>query len=466
MFRRLFLWLRNIPIADTVDRRNAAIFQLLLLFIGVTVPYNWWRHIAEDAVADKLELFMFFDVGSALLGLGLIFAIRRGHFRPSVIIFLVSLLVSLEVGYLGLGVMIDQTSQMLALIVSGLMLGRRALWITFASLLLVFASGAIASLPSGTEVSVAFERVKLLLPAALFSYLVVTMVIDGCITALRHALEEAETRGRQLQVEMLERERTHEQLLHAQKMQATGRLASGVAHDFDNLLGLTLSFSRERHRHYEADRDPDSSAAALSEALEGVEAASRRGLALTDKLLSFARQDATHARVFDAGAAVVELKPMLRQMFDPTTRVEVAHAAEPLLILLDRDQFDLMLLNLAGNARDAMPEGGHFGLMVEPAGADHVEVTVADTGVGISESVRPYVFEPFFSTKPAGSGTGLGLSVVHQLVTSAGGSISLESTSGHGSTFRLLFPRVPQPSADSAMQDSNVVPAGFSLLRA
>ncbi|HEX7769933.1 MAG TPA: ATP-binding protein, partial [Dokdonella sp.] len=159
---------------------------------------------------------------------------------------------------------------------------------------------------------------------------------------------------------------------------------------------------------------------------------------VTRKLLNFSRQDETRVECFDAGDALRELAPMLRQALDPGVRLEFDLADEPLPIEFDRAQFDLIALNLASNANHAMPQGGRLSLAARRDG-DGVALAFADDGIGMSDEVRARAFEPFFSTKPAGQGVGLGLSVTHDLVVAAGGRIEVQSAPGH-TTFRIRLP--------------------------
>ena len=145
--------------------------------------------------------------------------------------------------------------------------------------------------------------------------------------------------------------------------------------------------------------------------------------------------------MFDAVDALRELQPMLRQLFDGETRVRLDTTDAALPIYMDRGQFELMTLNIAANARDAMPEGGQFIVTANRASdGPSLEIALRDSGSGMTEAVRMNVFEPFYTTKPMGSGTGLGLAVVRDLVRAAHGSIDAESTPGQGTTFRIRLP--------------------------
>jgi len=221
-------------------------------------------------------------------------------------------------------------------------------------------------------------------------------------------------------------------LIHAQKVEAVGRLASGVAHDFGNLLTLILGYAGRGRRTDEP--------AALKQALAGVESAARRATLVTHKLLTFSRQDETTPTVFEAGDALRELQPMLRQLFNPQVDVRLS-LREPLPpVRLDRTQFELMTLNIAANAQHAMPEGGRFELEAEAIDPARIAIVFRDTGAGMGPEVQARVFEPFFTTKPAGEGTGLGLSVVRDLVQRAGGTIGVQSALGEGTVIRVELP--------------------------
>jgi len=441
MLKRLSQWFQRVPIIEAVERRNAVAMQALLLFLGTTVPLNWWLHFSMGMVSTSTFWVMVVDIGAAVFGFVLVAMIRRGALRLSVVLFSVSMLLTMSMATWHFGLLRDQTTQMLCLVVSGLFLGRRALWTVFGLLLLISAAGGLNEMAGGTvRLGGGAQIISLILSFAM-SYLVVTVVIDLCITALRRSLAESDLRGRQLQAEMAERERTQSQLVQSQKLEATGRLASGVAHDFDNILNLMTGFASERHRLDDPDYSHAENARALAFALEGVDAAARRGMSLTRRLLSFARPDASRPEHFDAGVAVTELLPMLRQSFGPQVRLKLDCANVPMPVFLDRDQFDLMLLNIASNARDAMPAGGVFEVTASPADdGSSVDLRLRDDGVGMSPHVLSQAFEPFFSTKPSGQGTGLGLAVIHGLMRTARGVIDIRSAPGQGTTLYLRLP--------------------------
>ncbi|UKE73291.1 sensor histidine kinase [Xanthomonas graminis] len=307
------------------------------------------------------------------------------------------------------------------------------LWITFGALLLMLGLGVghDALLEFVAEPARAFYN----LPSVLFSYLLVTLLLDRTTEALRESLRESNARGHRLQQEMLARERAQAQLIHAQKREIVERMAGGLAHDFNNVLAVIVGFSATRH-----DDDAGSEARASRSCKTAWRRwRNRRGMAIIRRLLRFSRRDGEQAENFDAAAAIDALQPMLRQLLEARIVLRCALPATPAPIHLDRSQFELMLLNLANNSRDAIAERGHLDIAVRSEDAWTI-IEIADDGQGMPADVRARVFEPFYSTKPADSGTGLGLAVVHDLVVRAGGHIQVHSEPGVGTRFRIALP--------------------------
>lgn len=437
-------WLRGAPITDEVDRRNAPVMQLLLLFYGIALPANWAWHLSSRPIPKGWTIVLVLDLITASLALFSVFLIRRGKFRPAIKLFVGAQLASLTLAYHMLGAqaqLIDQVSVIMVLAISGLVLGRRALWTAFCLLIVVFAIGFITDANNAEQTTQWIHNSLRNAPSLVLSYLIITIILDRTLTALRESLAESNARRHELQLEMAERERAQAQLIHAQKLEATGRLASGVAHDFNNILDVILGFSSQRHRLQDVGNDRERSDA-LSDTLEGVEVAAKRGTSITRKLLSFSRSDLLKLQVFDVGEAMAELQPMLRQLFPPTVRLESIVESASLPVRMDRSELELMILNIAANARDAMPDGGRFLITIGPVGGDKVEIAMADDGHGMDEQVQRHIFEPFFTTKSAADGTGLGLSVIRDLAAAMGGDIRVVSTVGKGSTFYLRLPLV------------------------
>ena len=233
-------------------------------------------------------------------------------------------------------------------------------------------------------------------------------------------------------------------LAQAERMEAIGRLAGGIAHDFNNLLAVIRGYA-------DLARVAMPGASPAIEDLDQVVLAADRASALTRQLLLFSRRQASEPVVLDVGAVVEGLGPMLRRLLGEHIELELP-AAVPSAgsVRADASQLEQVVINLAANARDAMPEGGRLSIRTEPLDEDGdgwVRLSVADTGVGMDEAVVAHVFEPFFTTKSPGRGTGLGLSTAYGIVVQSGGRVSVSSAPGQGTTFNVDLPRVDVPPA-------------------
>ncbi|MDT5036732.1 MAG: hypothetical protein QOE03_1917 [Micromonosporaceae bacterium] len=240
----------------------------------------------------------------------------------------------------------------------------------------------------------------------------------------------------------------------AQRLQSVGQLAGGVAHDFNNLLAVILNFTA-----FVTEQTADDEAVQAD--LAQVRAAVERAAGLTNQLLLFTRGETTRPELLDVNAAIAEAHAMLARTIGESIELVAVPSSDPLMIYADGGQIQQVLINLAVNARDAMPDGGTLvlaGTITEldehhvdlqpalPAGR-YVRLLVSDTGVGMSRDVVAHIFEPFYTTKPTGQGTGLGLATVYAIVTEAGGSLNVYSEPNLGTTFRAYFPVADQPSA-------------------
>jgi signal transduction histidine kinase len=226
------------------------------------------------------------------------------------------------------------------------------------------------------------------------------------------------------------------QLQHSQKLEALGKLAGGVAHDFNNLLMAVGGYGQALSRH------PDPQVQHIAEGLVGLR---QRAAGLTGHLLAFARKGMTQPRSMDLARAVTDSRHLLRQLLVSSISLHI-DAPSPAFIYADPAQLEQVLMNLAINARDAMPGGGTLNISCRQRGdLERVELCVADTGHGMDEATRLLAFEPFFTTKPRSQGTGLGLALVHGIVEASGGTIRVESTPGLGTCFTLSW-RALQPS--------------------
>ncbi|MEO7456808.1 MAG: PAS domain S-box protein [Gemmatimonadaceae bacterium] len=237
------------------------------------------------------------------------------------------------------------------------------------------------------------------------------------------------------------------QLLLAQKMEAVGGLAGGVAHDFNNLLSVVLGAAESIGR----DLPPDSP---LRDDVRDVRDAAERGAALTRQLLSLGRREVRTPELLDLNLVLGNVSRLLLRALGPRVRTELRRADGALPLVVDAVQLEQVILNLAINARDAMPEGGDLvittsareldanasALVGVPAGA-YVVLEVRDSGIGMDDTTRVRAFEPFYTTKGPHVGTGLGLSTVYGIVTQSGGNVTIDSEPGRGTTMTLYLPR-------------------------
>lgn len=255
-----------------------------------------------------------------------------------------------------------------------------------------------------------------------------------------------ERRNTQLKLEAMQK-----QLAESQKFDALGQLTGGVAHDFNNLL-MIISGSLHMLK-----RGPDD-AAKLQRAISAIETATKRGAALTNQLLTFARRQSVNPQAIDFADRIVAIREVLDAGVGSSVRLTFDIGRDVWPIKTDVSELETALLNLVINARDAMPDGGtvtigahNVTLDGAPVAGDFVAIDVKDTGFGIPSDVLDKIFEPFFTTKPIGKGTGLGLSQVHGFAHQAGGTVRVASELGKGTTFTILLPRADElPSRETA----------------
>jgi len=247
--------------------------------------------------------------------------------------------------------------------------------------------------------------------------------------------------------DITERKDLEKKLLLSQKLEAIGRLSGGVAHDFNNLLGVILGYSEELQKRIPPD-DP------YREAVDEIRNAGKRGASLTQQLLAFSRKQVFEPQILDLKTVVAEAAKMLERLIGEDIKLDVVPAGHIGAVKADRGQIERVILNLAVNARDAMPQGGKVTIETADVELDEMNQTVGhsiapgpyvmlkvtDTGCGMDAELQSHIFEPFFTTKA--QGTGLGLATVYGVVKQCGGDIAVESAPGKGTTFRIYFPRV------------------------
>jgi signal transduction histidine kinase len=262
--------------------------------------------------------------------------------------------------------------------------------------------------------------------------------------ALRRANDQlrAQVRERLLADEALRR--AADQVIQAQKLRAAGEFAGGVAHDFNNMLAVVTTCIQILDRRLGSDHPGRAE-------VDEIRLATERAALLARQLLAFSRRQDVEPKPVHLHAALEGVEPLVRRIVGLSVRVEIVLAATRDRILADIAQLERSIVNLAANARDAMPAGGTLTISTSDASFDtvranaldpgpHIEVAVRDTGIGMDERTRARVFEPFFTTKSLGEGTGLGLSIVFGAVEAMGGAITVESTPDRGATFRMLLP--------------------------
>jgi PAS domain S-box-containing protein len=266
-----------------------------------------------------------------------------------------------------------------------------------------------------------------------------------------------------------ELEEANEALRQAQKMEAVGQLTGGIAHDFNNLLaGITGSLDVIERRIARGKTE------GIDRFIAGAQTSAQRAAALTQRLLAFSRRQTLDPKPTDANRLVLGLEDLIHRTVGPAIKVEVVGAAGLWSTMIDQVQLESALINLAINARDAMPDGGR--LIIETANkwlderaskerdlppGQYISICVTDTGTGIPKDITDRIFDPFFTTKPIGQGTGLGLSMIHGFVRQSGGQIRVYSEAGQGTTMCLYLPRyIGEVSDEEHHQDTEIADMG------
>ena len=282
---------------------------------------------------------------------------------------------------------------------------------------------------------------------------------DGAVTGAASIARDVTGRNRAEADRRALEHRVHQ----SERLESLGQLASGVAHDFNNLLSAIMNYAEFAGQTTEKPE--------VRADVQQIQSAAERAARLTRQLLTFARREPAQPQPLDLNAVVDDVRNLLSRSIGAHIELVVELAGGLPAIVADRGQVEQVLLNLAINARDAMPGGGSLAITTSLAELDdaycaahpsarpgrHAELAVADTGTGIPAEVITHIFDPFFTTKPEGQGTGLGLSTVYGIITGAGGSISIDSEPGAGTTFRLYFPAATSAGHEAAEEAAPLV---------
>ena len=271
-----------------------------------------------------------------------------------------------------------------------------------------------------------------------------------------------------LRASLAERQRLQGELLQVQKMESIGRLAGGVAHDFNNILTAIMSYAELSLMKLPEDHPVWTHLAAIRDASE-------KAAGLTHQLLAFSRKQVLEMAVVDLNAVIQDVSKLLTRLIGEDIAVEIRPRAVRSTIRADRGQIEQVIMNLAVNARDAMPTGGSLVIETSPVPPDDpllrdfgqeefVMLIVSDTGEGMSAEVRERIFDPFFTTKELGKGTGLGLATVYGIVKQHNGHITVESAPGRGTSFRIIFPLTASGGADRPRDVESAMPGGTETI--
>jgi PAS domain S-box-containing protein len=301
-------------------------------------------------------------------------------------------------------------------------------------------AAAVARAHRGATVESIEYELELAAGAQWFEARLVPFIEGQTITVVRNVTDRKEAHDAL--------KRSEDRLRESEKLEAIGRLAGGIAHDFNNLMMAVLTYGRLLLRKLPEDDPRRRDVVEICDAGE-------RAARLTRQLLAFARRQFLQPTALDCGAVVGEMEGTLKGLVGDRVALKSTRAPGLFRARVDRSQLEQVVLNLVLNARDAMPAGGTLEIAVAnaeidaaearrlelPRAGSYVRLTVADTGGGIAPEVRPHVFEPFYTTKAPGEGTGLGLATVYGIVRQSGGSVAVESAPGAGATFSILLPR-------------------------
>jgi signal transduction histidine kinase/ActR/RegA family two-component response regulator len=276
--------------------------------------------------------------------------------------------------------------------------------------------------------------------------------------------QELESALERLKQEVAERQKTEEQLRQAQKMEAVGQLTGGIAHDFNNMLTGVIGSIDIIKRRIDAGRLED-----IDRFMEAASQSAQRAANLTQRLLAFSRRQTLDSKPLDINALLGSLQDLIVRTVSELVTVKIVPASKRIFAIADANQLESAILNLAINARDAMPDGGTLTVEAREVSLEdgeiatakpgvYVLVAVSDSGVGMSPDVVAKVFDPFFTTKPIGQGTGLGLSMVYGFARQSGGYVNIDSTPGAGTTVQIYLPAAKElEAAEMKLEAESIV---------
>jgi signal transduction histidine kinase len=436
-------WLRNAPASARFNRNNTLAMQGILMAYAALQLGNWGWQLFDATVTTKALLSSIGDLLGTLSAMTAVVMIRLGRLRLATILFLSGLLGGMELAFLmhdgQPGPTDAQTTMILAVVVCGFMLKRRERWLALSVIALMLASELFTGHRDPGHLQAMY---KVASSASLF--LLIALMLKRRMRTLRHRLTRAASRQGELQRELDARLRAQAKLMQVRKMKVAEELASAIAHEFSNLLDLVLGYTTRRE-HVVWMSDVATQKAAFVRVLERVEGAALRGSAFTRKLLDFKRFEYAHPEAFNVTSALVDLQPLLRHLLSRTVELAFPVHSDAIHVYVDRGAFDLIVLTIASNARDAMPHGGRFSVRLSQE-ESFVRISFSDTGHGMTAEVRERMFDPFFSTKTSRGNAGIGLAIIRELLMASDGDIAAESELGNGTTLHIRLPAAADAS--------------------
>ncbi|WP_181302328.1 HAMP domain-containing sensor histidine kinase [Rhodanobacter sp. PCA2] len=438
----------DLPFArDLMERRSAPFVQIILLIIGLYMPISGYVDLTATPrpagallpYVAKLLDYSFVTLASFIS----LWEVRKGNVRRGSRIFLVCLTLSMGGSYVTTGLRGAPVDLLpfLLMAVAGLALGRQALWTVFLAFAACVYAGIITDIARLGTAREIWMHDLMRAGTIMILYLVVAATLDQTICKLRDSIIESDRRelylsqlSQRLQREIEAHRVAEERLIHSRKIDAVEDIAAGIAHDFGNVLNVIAGYAERR------DDLAEEGVPSLIRTLAQVEAAVGRAQQLNRRLLDLSRKEPTRQERFDANQRLREIAPQLAQIFGRKVRVRLDMTDEPLYVMFDPAHLELIALNLAANARDAMSNHGGEFRVASSAQNGRACFSFSDAGTGMDEMVQQHLFEPFFTTKPPGKGTGLGLVLIRDLLRRANGTVTIRSKPGQGTTCEISLP--------------------------